>query len=286
MRRAVRRPALALAALLLASAAPQLQAEPVALASADGVALAAHWLPVPGAAGPRPAVVALHGCGGLYRRDGVTLAQRYVEAVARLHAAGVHVLLPDSFGARGVRSTCREPPGPRSVTVSMRRLDVGAALAWLRDRADVAAERIALVGWSNGATTALAALNAARPDFGAPYDRVAGAIAFYPGCGALLARPYAVRTPVLLLLGEQDDWTPPGPCLELEQLTRARQPDLQWTARVYPDSVHGFDGTAPLRFRTDVSRGVDPRGVHEGGNPAAREAAYREFDEFLRRILR
>lgn len=278
-------PASAVAALLLAGAASAPRAGPVSFASADGVAIAAHWLPAP-AAGPRPAVVALHGCGGLYRRDGVTLAQRYVEAVARLHAAGVHVLLPDSLRPRGVRSVCAEPPGPRTVTVSMRRADVGAALAWLRGRAEVDADRIALVGWSMGATTALAALNAARPDFGAPYDRVAGAVVFYPGCQALLQRPFALRAPLLMLLGEKDDWTPPGPCLDLEARTRARQPDVQWTTRVYPDSVHGFDGTSPVRFRADVSRGVDPRGVHEGGNPAARAAAYREFDQFLGRILR
>ncbi|MBW8466516.1 MAG: hypothetical protein K0M68_28545, partial [Acidovorax sp.] len=60
----------------------------------SGVVLRAHWLPAKGAE-RRPAVLALHGCGGLYAKGG-GLAERYRETAKRLHDAGYAVLMPDS----------------------------------------------------------------------------------------------------------------------------------------------------------------------------------------------
>jgi dienelactone hydrolase len=92
--------------------------------------------------------------------------------------------------------------------------------------------------------------------------------------------------PVLMLLGEKDDWTPPARCFQLAERTRQMQPDADLSVRVYPDSYHGFDGTAPVRFRTDVSNGVDPAGVHLGANPVTGAQALAEMDAFLRRVLK
>lgn len=268
---------LAAAATLLAEAA---QAEPVSIPLADGAELTAHWLPGP-APGPRPAVIALHGCGGLYRRDGAALQARYVEYTARLHAAGVHVLLPDSFGSRGSGPICTVRSGERAIGAEARRGDVLAALSWLRRRPEVDPQRIALLGWSHGASTLLAAVNAERPG----HAEVAGAVAFYPGCRTALAQPFSAAAPLLLLLGADDDWTPPAPCEELVARTRRAQPQADIAVVTYPDSVHGFDSREPVRFRTDVPNGVNRAGVHQGGNPRARAAALAELDRFLARIL-
>src|SRR5919201_28404 len=60
----------------------------------------------PEGAGPFPAVVALHGCGGLFNRYG-KLVSRFADWGDRLAAAGLAVLFPDSYGARGLSAQCR-----------------------------------------------------------------------------------------------------------------------------------------------------------------------------------
>jgi dienelactone hydrolase len=272
--------ALACAALLLVGSAP---AEPVHVVRSDGGALLAHWFPVAGDSAPRPAIVALHGCGGLYRRDGKTLDARYPEYVERLHQSGYHVLLPDSFASRGSGAICSLKFSERPITVETRRDDVIAAVRWLAERSDVDATRIAVLGWSHGATATLAAINAARGDSVPP---VAGAVAFYPGCRALLKRRFKLEIPLLMLLGDKDDWAPPASCVQLAEQTRASQPTADFTVKVYQDSHHGFDSARPVRFRTDVPNGVDRSGVHAGGNPVAREQSRRELDLFLTRIFK
>ena len=270
-----------LAALAAATAlAGPLRAEPVPITSLDGTVIAAHWLPAPGG-GTGPAVLALHGCGGLYNRDGRTLDARYPEYAARLHAAGVHVLLTDSFTPRGARQICSVKHGDRSITVETRRQDAIAAVRWLQARSEVDPQRIVLLGWSHGAMTLLTAINAARVPHAAP---LAGAIAFYPGCRATLQQPFRLDTPLLLLLGEKDDWTPPGRCIALAERVSQAQPQADLTLRVYPDAYHGFDSARPVRLRADVPNGVNPAGVHVGGQPEARAAALAEFDRFITRV--
>jgi dienelactone hydrolase len=266
-------------ALLGATAA---RGEVVQIPLPDGNTLQAHWLPAPGAAGPRPTVVALHGCGGLYRRDGRTLDARYPDYAQRLHAEGWHVLLPDSFGSRGEGSQCTRKASERSIKVATRRGDVAAAVAWSAARPEVDVRRIALLGWSNGGSTTLAAVDTTRPGAAAP---LAGAVAFYPGCEVALKQGWASGVPLLMLLGGDDDWTPPGPCTQWASTLRKVRPEADLRVVVYPGAVHGFDGAAPVRLRTDVPNGVDARGVHVGGQAAARTDSMLEVATFLKRIF-
>ena len=264
-------------AAALALAAPLASAERVRISAPDGTALVGHWMPKPGG-GHGPAVVALHGCSGLFDRTGTAFDQRYRDYVEWLHRAGFHVLLPDSFGSRGSGSICTLPSDKRSITVEMRRGDAMAAVDWLASHPDVDPRRIVMLGWSHGATTALSALNAARP---AHARNVVAAVVFYPGCSTLLKEPFELRVPTLMLLGEKDDWTPPELCSRLVERTWQAQPSAEVEVHVYADSHHGFDSTRPVRFWPDVRSGVKREGVHTGGNPAAHAAALRELDAFL-----
>jgi dienelactone hydrolase len=291
-------PQAAQSAAAQAAAAPPATAQPPAarplpspaetrmpLALADGSQIGAHWYPLPSQpdAAPRPAVVALHGCGGLWRSvpdTGQRFDARYPEYIARLHAAGFHVLLPDSFSARGSGSICMQKDSERSIKVETRRADVAAAVAWLAAQPAVDARRIVVLGWSHGGSTTLASIDAGRTGAAQP---VAAAVVFYPGCGAYRRTPLTLRQPLLMLLGANDDWTPPAPCEQLaERLRREQAADV--TLRVYADSYHGFDSSAPLRFRAGVPNGTQAGGVHQGGNPQARAAAFAELDAFLARV--
>jgi dienelactone hydrolase len=253
-----------------------------AIVTRAGVNLRAYWHPAAGA-GEHPAVLALHGCSGLYLRDGKTFDRRYPDYVARLNRAGYHVLLTDSFGSRGSGPICTKKAAERPVTVEDRREDVIAAVKWLAARPDVDPKRIALLGWSHGGSTTLASINAARGTMAQP---LAGAVAFYPGCRAFLNAPYRIETPLLVLLAEKDDWTPPKYCTQLESRVRSNEPAADLTVAIFTDSYHGFDGKSRLRFRADVSNGVNPAGVHLGGNSVTGPLALQQMDQFFVRIFR
>ena len=276
--------ALMLAAALLPTAAPAAGVA-VSVPSLDApggtaVVLGGHWFAVlDNAARPAPAIVLMHGCGGPFDGRG-RLAERYTELAARLNAMGVHVLVTDSFTPRGQKQICTQPTGQRSITQQQRRRDALGALQWLAQQPGVDGTRLGLLGWSNGGSTVLAAINQRHPEVAASTLRPSLAVALYPGCEQESQRGFAPTAPLLMLLGELDDWTPPGPCKALAASVSASAPPVQWEA--YANAYHGFDSTAPVRLRRDVPNGVNPgQGVHVGGEPAARAASALRLKQFL-----
>lgn len=245
-----------------------------------GLTLRAQWSPA--AAARAPALVLLHGCGGAFDTAGRPV-QRMREYAALLNQAGWHVLVLDSFGPRGTTEICTQPLAQRKVKQAQRREDALAALAWLAARADVDAHKLALLGWSNGGSTVLAASNLAQPEVAAAAPRPAALVAFYPGCVVEQQRGYRPSAPLLLLVGDSDDWTPAAPCRALQAEAAAPAPRLV----SYAGAHHGFDSRAPVRLRRDVPNGVNAGvGVHVGGDPAARADAQRQLLDFLRQHLR
>jgi dienelactone hydrolase len=224
-----------------------------------------------------PAVVLLHGCGGPYGRRG-ELSERMRDYAALLNAQGMHALVLDSLTPRGQKELCTQRVGTRSITQANRRLDALAAVAWLVARPDVEAARIGLLGWSNGGSTVLAAINARHPDVAKARQQPAFAVAFYPGCEAELKRGFGATVPLLMLVGEADDWTPAAPCHELARQALGVAPQIVGYAGAY----HGFDSNAPVRLRLDVPNGANPgQGVHVGGQPQAHEASRARLLRFL-----
>lgn len=90
------------------------------------------------------------------------------------------------------------------------------------------------MGGSHGGSTTLATMAqpGSKPGF-------AAAVALYPGCNARFGewRPgtsgvYRPQAPLLILVGEKDDWTPAAPCVELAE--RSRAAGLPVRTKVYP----------------------------------------------------
>lgn len=242
------------------------------------VVLSGHWFAAPGTASA-PALVLLHGCGGLLDGRGL-LAARYTELASRLNGLGLHVLVLDSFGPRQVKQICTLPLGQRPINQQHRRRDALGALQWLAAQPGVDAARLGLLGWSNGGSTVLAAINRRHAEVRAAAVLPTLAVAFYPGCEAERDRGFEPAAPLLLQLGEADDWTPAAPCKDLAAGVQ-QGPVPVWDS--YEGAHHGFDGTAPLRHRRDVPGGAKPgQGVHVGGHPPARAAAALRLDQFIR----
>ena len=234
----------------------------------------------PPGAGPFAAVVALHGCSGLGSRGG-PVGIRYRDWAERLTAAGFVVLFPDSFGSRGLGPQCAVKT--RKVRASRERVDdARAARRWLQDQAFVKADRVSLMGWSNGAVSTLWTVRpqAAAPD-GKPDFR--SAVALYPGCRQLGERAWSARLPTLILIGAADDWTPADACQRM--VAEARQRSALVSLVSFPGAYHGFDHPdMKLRVRTGMAFSADGSGrVHLGTDPAARAEAIRRVPEWLKR---
>jgi dienelactone hydrolase len=269
--------------LLLLSLLPARAQERVDMLLPDGKPLKGV-LYRPTGPGPFPAVVALHGCGGLGNTN-VMISGRHADWGTRLAAQGYIVLFPDSFGSRGLGSQCivrdrTVRPGRERV------MDAITAKAWLQDRADVESARVSLLGWSNGGSSALWAIAGDRkardskPDFKA-------AVAFYPGCRPLLQsaerRDWESRLPLMILIGEADTWTPAEPCRQLIELARREGRDASIVT--YPNAMHEFDHPdRKLTKRTGLAfTGDDSGEAMVATDPAARDDALRRVPEFLKR---
>ena len=270
------------AASLMMLAANSAAADPraVSFPGAEGVTLRG-WLYEPAASGPRRAIVALHGCAGLLGKDGLPSA-RHADWGERWAKAGWLVLFPDSFGSRGLGPQCRN--GDRTVRVGRERVDdANAALLFLSRRDDVDPHEIALVGWSNGGSTTLYAVqprnSPTKANGGVDFAR---AIAFYPGCRTPLETGrWRTRLPLLVLIGAADDWTPAAPCSDL--IAEAKSKGEPAEIVVYPDAYHDFDHPdLPVHVLEGLAFTADGEGeAHTGTNPAARADAIDRVMKFL-----
>jgi len=182
--------------------------------------------------GPFPAVAILHDCSGLGPRSSGSPA-RWGNILA---ADGYVVIIPDSFAPRGYPQgvcTVQDPdPQLRSVSPYARTFDAYAALAYLRTLAYVDGAHVGVMGGSHGGSATLATIATPHEPALAEQRRsgFAAAVALYPGCGARYGA-WSVRreggdrgpvteyvgifkpvAPLLILIGEKDDWTPAASC--------------------------------------------------------------------------
>jgi dienelactone hydrolase len=254
------------------------QPQEVSFASLDGTPLQARVLQP--AAPPRGSVVALHGCGGLYATSGARKGQlnaRHQAMADMLLVQGYAVVFPDSLTPRGVTRFCTQKMKDRSISQTERRRDALATLNWVATQPWATPSKIALLGWSHGGSAVLAATDGGHREVAAQEVKASVAIAFYPGCSVARKAGYLPNTRLLMLLAAKDDWTPPGPCIELGKSVGAE-------VHVYPDSYHDFDNpVGAVTLRRDEPNGVNPgQGVHAGPNREAREQAYTRVLEVLR----
>ena len=229
--------------------------------------------------GPFPTVIALHGCGGLAGHSEPVLP-RYHDWAEQLLKDGKAVLLPDSYGSRGLGPQCRV--GERKVRARRERVeDIMAARQWLLQQPWVARERISLIGWAHGASALLWAVRpqlisrGTEPDF-------RSAIAFYPDCRISAGLGWSARVPTLLLIGGKDDISSPPACRAMIDGARGRSALTRIV--VYPSAYHDFDrANLPVHAVAASPDAAVPERGHLGSDPEARADSQKLVAEWLAR---
>jgi carboxymethylenebutenolidase len=192
-----------------------------------GVPITAEWFRAgTGDAAKRPAVLILHGADGMARAEG------YRFGAQALAASGFHVVLIRYFDrtgdARANWSSLREDAPLWLETIR-------DAITYVSGQPEVDATRIAVVGFSLGASLALAA---------AGEDARIKAVVDVFGPMPTGADKAARTPPVLILHGARDRIVPVEHARRLEKLLKTRA--VPHEVKIYPDQGHGFTGAAQI----------------------------------------
>lgn len=232
-----------------------------------------------------PAAVLLHGCSGVWSKsvaptfsctgssctvDQAINAQSHIEKWGRhLAAQGYYALAVDSFSNRGA-GTQKQCGGGTVDPYTTRADDFYAGKDHLLATYDVAPGGVAVIGWSQGAETALIVSAETPNDEDTTYcslgvadcaareaDRPAAAVTFYPGCGSLLGFGYHIGNgtaaspqdpgyfrpdvPLRWNHGEADTTVAFGPCLA--RMNEANTPTYASGVEIdtYAGVNHSFD---------------------------------------------
>lgn len=275
------------AALLLGVASLSAYAEDIKIPAphiGEDKTLRAQWFTPPADKASGAAAILLHGCGGLGAKR--QLNARHKAAKDWLLERGVAVVFPESFASRRFEEVCTVKMQSRTIRQIDRVQDVIATHAWLRNQPGVDAKKIVLWGWSHGGSTVLNTVThkAALSDFSDDVKFIE-AIAFYPGCSPFAKdnSPVKISSPLTILMGDADDWTPAAPCTTFAARLKNNEQPVSLT--LYPGAFHDFDNPAgKFRVRADVPNGINKeKGVTVAPDPKAREDAMAKIDAILRK---
>jgi dienelactone hydrolase len=220
-----------------------------------------------------PGVVVLHGSGGLYLSHGggdetctETLEEQFSHWAEILSESGYAVVMPASFHSRGFcewnDKSMPEDLDARENLV-LRTFDAAAAADYLCNDSRVDCSRLAVLGFSNGASSTVLLMQEQLDATADPrlhqldnLPPLVGAIAYYPGCGlqdvlfndldvSQIEHYYYPGAPVYVAHAEKDPLL--DECLEIRDpqvdivaQKRGVQQDM-FELEVYPKAKHGFD---------------------------------------------
>lgn len=258
---------------------------PTALQPPSTPAAIPATLRLPPGEGRFPAVVILHGSGGVDGRG-----EQYARAFA---AAGIASLEVDMWTARGVANRdgiARRP------TLIHAMPDAYGALRFLATHPRISADRVGAMGMSFGANLSVIVASdqvgkhyaQGGPDFRAVMPLYPVCWAFEPGeRGAHLVDSAFPRIPLLLMIGDGDDYDGDGgnSCrnLTLKGTPAARQ---RAAIHIFPGATHGWErlhGSA--RFQDPVAARGRGGWVYVERNEAVTQESIRRAVAFFQENL-
>jgi dienelactone hydrolase len=187
-------------------------------------------------AGQLPAVVLLHGSGG------VGGSGAPVDEWSRdLNRLGIATLALDSFSGRGIRATSADQAQLGRLNMVV---DAYRALGLLAKDPRIDPARIAVMGFSRGGQSALYSAMSRLYRLQGPKDgtQFAAHLAVYPDCMTSYKDDTEVTRPIRIFHGTADDYNPVAPCRAYAERLIAAHRDVRLIE--YADAAHVFDAPA------------------------------------------
>ena len=219
-----------------------------------------------------------------------------------------------SFKSRDIESTVGSQV---EVTTAMMILDAYRALEKLSEHPNIDKNKVSITGWSLGGAVSL--FSAWLPIKNAITKKVSFAshLPIYPPCFVDPENTDFTDAPIHILIGENDNWTPAKPCTEfVKKINKKGNVGLT----IYPNAHHSFDSKSELTqnekgysFKDCLFKLTEDgdvlmsylslpmsspfmqkigflfcveRGVTLGGNPQAREMAFKFAKNFMKKTLK
>ena len=219
-----------------------------------------------------------------------------------------------SFKSRDIESTVGSQV---EVTTAMMILDAYRALEKLSEHPSIDKNKVSITGWSLGGAVSL--FSAWLPIKNAITKKVSFAshLPIYPPCFVDPENTDFTDAPIHILIGENDNWTPAKPCTEfVKKINKKGNVGLT----IYPNAHHSFDSKSELTqnekgysFKDCLFKLTEDgdvlmsylslpmsspfmqkigflfcveRGVTLGGNPQAREMAFKFAKNFMKKTLK
>jgi dienelactone hydrolase len=252
------------------------------------------------------AIIFVHGSGGLRKHH-----ERWLKA---FNETGIATFRLSSFKPRGISRTVGSQT---EVTSSMMTADAYNALKLLSTHPRVDKDRIGIMGSSKGGTVSMvSAWEPVRKAMVGGDLKFALHIALYPFCYGF-ENIQMTGAPMLILVGEKDDWTHPEPCIECADALKDAGNDVNII--VYPNAYHAFDSNIEVTFLEEAlnmdkcraiikSNGLaiettsglsmdNPetlkkvweicakRGAHVGKNDSARRKSLEDVNKFVTKVF-
>ena len=226
---------------------------------------------------------------------------------------GIATFELNSFKSRSITSTVGTQ---NEITMAAMILDAYRAFEVLAEHPRIDKNKVSITGWSlGGGVTLFSAWLPLKEAINKELS-FASHLAYYPPCFINPDNTDFSQSPIHILIGELDNWTPSAPCIDLVNKLSSK---TNISLTIYEDSYHSFDRDAPVIrdenaynfsdciFRLDEKGNVlmnylnipmsNPflqkigfvmcvtRGVDFGGNPQAREKSFNFSKEFMKKTL-
>lgn len=187
---------------------------------------------------PFPVVMFVHASGGasLFSNEWFKFNRLMAKALLK---KGIAVMFLDNFSARGEKNTYKNQT---TINHWGTFIDAFKALEYLSNDSRVNIKKVGITGWSRGGAISLMASEKRLRDALVSKDLYfAAAQPRSPPCNSIgmFLNPQPIKeTKTWLVLGGVDNYTPPGPCVELGEKYKANGADIEITVK--KGWHHGF----------------------------------------------
>ena len=241
-------------------------------------------------------------------------SDHHFEYLKMYREMGIATFELNSFKSREITSTVGTQ---NEVTIAAIILDAYRAFEILSKHPRIDKDRISITGWSLGGGVTL--FSAWLPINNAINKNIKfkSHLAFYPPCFFEPENIQFSDSPIHILIGELDNWTPAKPCEGFVSKLKNNSANINLT--IYEGSHHSFDKDAPVIRNENAYNFSDclfqltedgdvlmnylnipmsnsflqkigfmfcvSRGVNYGGNPIARESSFAFAKKFMRETL-